>query len=183
MDGFLSNALANLIGTFVGAVLALAIALYLSSRDKKIRDRRLIQSVIDRLHRSRALRPNQTGGDGDSPAVTADREYCTKSILTTRERIAAVSDELSVRAKGFGGLEAMYLACLRYLSRGKRNPHNYVGELMRLREALVVQVDALCASDKELHRRLPGGADQDEDQDEVVELAPGSVGSPALSSQ
>jgi hypothetical protein len=179
MDGFLSNALANLIGTSVGAGLALATALYLSSRDKKIRDRRLIQSVIDRLHRSRALRPNQTGGNGDSPDVTADREYCAKSILATRDRIATVSDELSVRAMGFGALEKMYVACLRYLSRVRRNPNNYVDELMGLREALVVQINALCKSDKEMHRRLPGGADQDE----AVDLPPVSVGSRGLSSQ
>lgn len=174
MDGFWSNALANLIGTFVGAGLALLTAFYSSLRDKKERDRRLIQSVIDRLYRSRALRPDQAGDDGDSE----DRKFCTDSILATRDRIATVSDDLSVRAMGFRALEAMYVACLRYLSRVRRNPNNYVDELMSLREALVVQIEALCASDKEMHRRLPGGADQDE----AVDLAPASVGSPRLSS-
>ncbi len=159
MGGFWGNVIANLIGTFVGAGLALAIAQYLSSRGETMRDRRLVQSVIDRLHRSRALRPDQTGGQGDSPAISTDRQRCTESILTTRNRIAAVSDELSGRAKASGALDAMHLACLRYLSRVERDPHNYVDALMSLREALVVQVDALCASDKELHRRVPGGAD------------------------
>jgi hypothetical protein len=93
---------------------------------------------------------------------------------------------LSGRAKGFDALEAMHLACNRYLSRVDRDPNNYVDALLELREALVEQVDALCASDKELHKRSPGCADRKNlpgcaDGNEVMEFA--SLGSPGLSSQ
>lgn len=158
MDGFWGNTLASLIGTFVGAGLALASTQYWTWRGERMRDRRLLQSVIDRLYRSRALAPDQTGGHGNSDRIDQDRIRCTRSVIATRNRIATVSDELSGHAKGTAPLNTMYVACLQYLTRADRQPDNYVDALMALRHVLEAQVDVLCSSEKGLHYRDPGTA-------------------------
>lgn len=159
MDGFLGNLLATLVGTFLGAGLALWAAHAQAKRTDTVRDRRLTQSVIDRLYRSRALRPKQVGGVRGTEWDREDRKRCTASVITTRERIAYVSDELSVGAKASIELGRMHVACLRYLSREEREPAQYVSALMVLREALAKEVNALCDRDKQLQRRIPGAGD------------------------
>jgi hypothetical protein len=51
-------------------------------------DLRLPQALIDRLYRSRALRPNQVPRPLDTPEAREDERRCTKSVLTTRDLIA-----------------------------------------------------------------------------------------------
>jgi hypothetical protein len=156
MDGFLGNTLANLVGTFVGAALALWAALRSTKHAARERDRQLLQSVIDRMYRSRALRRDQYGGLGDSPQDWLDRERCARSVEVTRDRIAASSDGLSAGRPEVAILDNMHAACLRYMSHASRDPYNYVEALNILRAELLDQVEALCDENSTLTRRYPG---------------------------
>ncbi len=158
--GFLSNAAANLVGTLVGAGLAVWTAYIANSRSDRQRDRRLLQSLIDRLHWTRALRPNQVGGRGGSQRDAVDRDRCTRSIRKLRERIHVVRDGLSGRTAETPELDAMLLACLGYLRRETREPDDYVALLMRLRAALAREMDALCDKDQTLRRQVIGAGDE-----------------------
>jgi hypothetical protein len=138
---FVDNTLANVIGTFVGAALALLSTWWLRRRATKARERRILQGVLDRLYRSRAIRPGRCRPEGAlTPTERVDFERCARSIVDTRDRIAAVGDEIEMYAGVTPVLDAMYAHCLDYLDASETDHTRYVTELMELRSAL--EIDA-----------------------------------------
>lgn len=159
MGGFWENVASNVIGTFVGAGLALLTSYLVVRHGEAKNDTRLIQGLVDRLYRSRALRPNRPPVDYELPEIREDQRRCTKSVLTTRNRIAFVSDELSTHSQAFDELDRMHVACLRYLNAVDDEPSRYVDALMELRAELQPQLEQLCAATRGVQWREIGTAD------------------------
>ncbi len=159
MNEFWLGVGSNIIGTFVGAGLALLTSFLVVRRGERKNDVRLIQAVVDRLYRSRALRPGRVPGDYSLAAVQEDQKRGTKSVLATRNRIALTSDELSTHSHAFDELDAMHLACLRYLNAIEEDPSHYVESLMELRSELEPWLRRLCDQTPGVQWREIGTAD------------------------
>ncbi len=158
MGAFWESVASNVIGTFVGAGLALLTSFFVVRHGETKDDLRLLQGLIDRLYRSRALRPNQVAGP-DSPVDQENQRRSTKSILATRDRIAVTSDSLSGHSDAFDELDRMHIACLRYLNDVQDDPSRYISSLMTLRAQLEPEVARLCARYRALQWREIGAAD------------------------
>ncbi len=157
---FLADAAANLVGTFVGAVLAILSA-WAGYRIKQSRDEiRKLQRLIDRMYRSRALRPKPLTSRRYTPLNTEERGHyqtVTSAIFTIRHLIEDAANTFSPKAKATPVLDDMYAAVLEYLNAIEVDDRDYLNESMRLREALVAAQARL----KQLHAALvlrePGG--------------------------
>lgn len=158
MDAFWESVASNVIGTFVGAGLALLTSFFVVRYGETRNDLRLLQALIDRLYRSRALRPNQVATAFDTDARENERRS-TKSVLATRDRIAFTSDELSGHSDAFDELDRMLVACLRYLNDVQDDPSRYISSLMTLRGELEPEVERLCDRYRALQPRPIGAAD------------------------
>lgn len=159
MNAFWESVASNVIGTFVGAGLALLTSFFIVRHGETRNDLRLLQGLIDRLYRSRALRPNQVAVPFDTMEVRENERRCAKSVLATRDRIAFTSDELSGHSDAFDELDRMHVACLRYLNDVEDDPSRYISSLMTLRSELEPEVGALCARYGALKFRRIGAAD------------------------
>jgi hypothetical protein len=160
MGGFTSNLVANLLGTFVGAGLALYGSWWLERRSVAARERSQLQGLVDRLYRSRALAPSRVRLRPDEPlsaAEVTDRERCAESIIATRDRIGSIAEGLSVHIGAAPLLDRMYVSCLHYLVQAER-PARYVDELMTLRAEVVLLLDELSTAVPSLTMREPGTA-------------------------
>ena len=159
MADFMSNTVANLVGTFVGAGLALWSAWWLEQRRIASRELRLLQGLIERLHRSRAIAPGRTRASGPlTVKEQRDIDRCAQSVIATRDRIAAVRDELSVHQHAAEILERMFVYCLTYLDISDEVPESYVEALMALRRELASQLNELQQSVPSLVPKEPGTA-------------------------
>jgi hypothetical protein len=159
MVAFWESVASNVIGTFIGAGLALLTSFLVVRRGEEKNDARLIQSLVDRLYRMRALRPDRPAVDYSLPEIQEDQRRCTKSVLTTRNRIAYVSDELSTHSQAFDELDAMHVACLRYLNAIDDDPSRYVELLRDLRAELKPQLEQLCSGIRGVQFREIGTGD------------------------
>lgn len=159
MNAFWESVASNVIGTFVGAGLALLTTFFVVRHGETKNDLRLLQALIDRLYRSRALRANQVPGPFDTPEARENERRSTKSVLATRDRIALTSDELSGHSDAFDELDRMHVACLRYLNDVQDDPSRYIQCLMTLRSELAPEVERLCDRYHSLQRREIGAAD------------------------
>ena len=159
MGTFWESVAANVLGTFVGAGLALLTSYLVLRHNETRNDLRLLQALIDRLYRSRALRAGQVAVLQGTASDEDNERRSTKSVLATRDRIAVTSDELSSHSDAFDELDRMHLACLRYLNTVQEDRVGYVGALLRLRSELEPEVLALCARYPSLHYREVGAAD------------------------
>lgn len=159
MGTFWESVAANVLGTFVGAGLALLTSYLVLRHNETRNDLRLLQALIDRLYRSRALRAGQVAVLHGTASDEDNERRSTKSVLATRDRIAVTSDELSSHSDAFDELDRMHLACLRYLNTVQEDRVGYVGALLRLRSELEPEVLALCARYPSLHYREVGAAD------------------------
>jgi hypothetical protein len=159
VHGFISNLVANLAGTFVGVGLALLGTWWLERKYVASRERSQLQGLVDRLYRSRAIAPGRSRPRGGalSPAEETDRERCAQSVIATRDRIAAISERLTVYLDVVPVLDRMYVACLHYLERAEE-PTRYVDALMTLRADLVTHLDEVKALVPGLVMRDPGTA-------------------------
>lgn len=167
MNAFWESVASNVIGTFVGAGLALLTSFFVVRHGETKNDLRLLQALIDRLYRSRALRPSQVPGPFDTPEARENERRCAKSVLATRDRIAFTSDELSGHSDAFDELDRMHVACLRYLNDVQDDPSRYIESLMTLRSDLTPEVERLCSRYRALQWREIGAADL---RNRVVEL-------------
>jgi len=159
LETFWDGVLSNIIGTFVGAGLALMTSYLVVRHGETRNDLRLLQALIDRLYRSRALQAGQVPSPFESADEHENERRSTKSVLATRNRIAVTSDELSAHSDAFDELDRMHLACLRYLNTVQDDRSAYVAALLRLRAELEVEVVALCERYSALQYRDVGAAD------------------------
>ena len=159
MNAFWESVAANVVGTFVGAGLALLTSFLVVRHGETKDDLRLLQALIDRLYRSRALRANQTPAPFDTPEARENERRSTKSVLATRDRIAVTSDGLSGHSDAFDELDRMHVACLRYLNDVQDEPSRYIQSLEILRSELAPEVERLCSRYRALHAREIGAAD------------------------
>ena len=159
MNAFWESVASNIIGTFVGAGLALLTSFLVVRHGETRQDLRLLQGLIDRLYRSRALRSHQVELPLDSPAARENERRSTKSVLATRDRIAFTSDELSGHSDAFDELDRMHVACLKYLNDVQEDPSRYIASLMTLRAELEPEVERLCARYRTLQYREIGAAE------------------------
>lgn len=159
ISAFWSNVLANLIGTFVGAGLALLTNRMVMRNAARERELRLLQSIVDRLSRSRALTrpcdfPRRTSSLTDFEVV--DRDRCTLSVLGSRDRVARVIDELSSDSQALGPLNEMHAAFLDYLNHVEQHPEDYERALGLLGQRLSQEEQALARVYPDLALRAPG---------------------------
>ena len=159
MSAFWEGVASNVIGTFVGAGLALLTSFFVIRHSETRNDLRLLQALIDRLYRSRALRSGQLATPFDTPETRENERRSTKSVLATRDRIAFTSDGPSGHSDAFDELDRMHLACLRYLNDVQDDPSRYIAGLMTLRSELEPEIAALCMRYPTLHLREIGAAD------------------------
>ncbi|WP_143590732.1 hypothetical protein [Thermoactinospora rubra] len=160
MDDFISNAAANLVGTFVGAGLAFLTAWAVARRQQALSEISKLQRLIDRIYRSRALRkvPRTAARSAElNEYERADCERVTRSIFTIRSLIEDAANTFNAGASTVSVLDDMYGATLDYLNAIEIDDRNYINEVMRLREALLEGERRL----KQLHPKLvlrePGG--------------------------
>lgn len=162
MSGFWSNTISNLIGTFVGAGLALLTAWIIAKRNRARSEAQSLQRLVDRIYRSRAYWPRPVGPVRTNPlnaAEQADFERVTASILTTRELVERAANSLDPKRKSVAILDNMYVAVLKYLNATEVNACDYVNESMRLRKELMSSEQQLQKLHPKLIVREPGTAE------------------------
>jgi hypothetical protein len=165
MSDFLSNTVSNLVGTFVGAGLALLSAWGVARRERARSEIRRLQRLIDRVYRSRALVlvpdcPVQTSPLDD--LQQRDFQRVTASVLTTRDLIGGITDSLDAGRPVVAVLDDMYAATLKYLNTTEVDSRDYVNELMRLRNELFAGEQRLQQLHPKLVLREPGGVNPDD---------------------
>jgi hypothetical protein len=160
MSDFIGNALANLVGTFVGAVLAILTAWAAARRQQRMSEIGRLQRLIDRIYRSRALtkvpqavRRSTVLGEYER----ADLERVTGAVFIIRGLIEEAANTFDSRASAASVLDDMYVATLDYLNAIEVDDRDYVNELMRLREALLGGERRLKRLHPQLVLREPGG--------------------------
>lgn len=162
MSGFWSNTISNLVGTFVGAGLALLSAWIIAKRNQARSEVQSLQRLVDRIYRSRAYWPIPIGPERTNPLNVdeqADFERVTASMLITRELIEKAANSLDPKRKSIAILDDMYVAILKYLNATEVNACDYVNESMRLREELVLSEQQLKKLHPKLIFRAPGTAE------------------------
>jgi hypothetical protein len=150
LSGFWADVVANLIGTFAGAGLALLSSWVLSMRVARRRETRLLQSIIDRLARSRVFTHTDVGDHVGalSAGQVEDSRRSTESILASREHIGLAMSEFGADSDVRQALEDMYGACALYLHSVENDPNGYVRAICDLREVLG-------GMERELHQLRP----------------------------
>lgn len=159
MDGFLGNTLANVIGTFVGAALAIFSARYAEGRQKRSANFNELQRVVDRLADARALTkfPKSSPRTGPlSDYLRNDEMRVRSSVLNLRHMLGDAlhnisKDDLSVRH-----LREMQGACSRYLNYVESCPGDYENAVQHLRDRLRAGTHAIFRNDMMLKLREPG---------------------------
>jgi hypothetical protein len=162
MSGFWSNTISNLVGTFVGAGLALLSAWIIAKRGRTRSEAQSLQRLIDRIYRSRAYWPIPIGPVRINPLNAdeqADFERVTASILITRQVIEKAANSLDPKRKSVAILDDMYVATLKYLNATEIDACDYVNESMRLREELILSEQQLKGLHPKLIFRAPGTAE------------------------
>jgi hypothetical protein len=160
MSEFISDAAANLVGTFVGAGLALLTAWAVARRQQVASEISKLQRLIDRIYRSRALTKvpyaARRSANLDEYEI-ADLRRITGAIFTIRSLIEEAVNTFDSRAAAAPVLDDMYGATLDYLNAVEIDDRDYVNEVMRLREALLegeMRLKQICP---QLVLREPGG--------------------------
>lgn len=147
--------LPDLVVALFGAVLTVAIAVATYGVKIRLDEKRAIQSLINELHRRRALRPAVEGmvaGATDSD----DFVRVTSSITSIRDEIRRTRDRVRQVDRLQDPLSEMTRACNRYLTLSAARPDAYVIYVGDLRRTLTSSI-------QELARRQGG----------VVALEPG----------
>lgn len=157
---FLVDASANLLGTFVGAGLALLTAALVKRAEQRRAEMSRLQRLIDRIYRSRALTLKPTTSPRVAELSAEERGHfqrVTSSIFTIRNLVEEAAGTFHPKAPAVPVLDDMYAATLDYLNAIEFDNRDYLNESMRLREALIAGEARL----KRLHRSLvvrdPGG--------------------------
>lgn len=156
MNGWWLDLSGNLVGTFVGALLALLSAWWLRLRQQRRDDRRLLQNLIDGLHRKRAFRPVDVSGGELLDWDDEDVQGCIDSVLDARRRIEEAADRLSTSTDVGNALDDMHRECSSWLSRTRRRPGCYVVGLMELRARLLALEGNIVEAVPGLMLREPG---------------------------
>lgn len=137
--------LPDLIVAMFGAVLTVTIAVVSYFLKIRTDERRAIQSLIDELHRRRALRPGVAqlipgaAGSDDYVRVTSSISSIRDEVRTTRDRVRQVE-------KLQRPLSEMTRACNRYLSLSAAMPDAYANHLVDLRQSLTSSIHELATS-------------------------------------
>jgi len=159
MGDFLLNTSANLVGTFAGAVLAIATTWWFEKRGQRQSQVAHLQRVVDRLHRSRALAPDRSRVEGPLSELEAkDVDRCNLSVLEARARIATASEVLRSNSVVASELDGMYVDCLRYLETVEGDREQYLSHLRMLREGLDRRVAKISRVLPAVDYREPGTA-------------------------
>jgi hypothetical protein len=159
MSDFWSNTAANLVGTFVGAGLALLTALVVSRRERKLSEIQRLRRLIDRIYYSRAFRPLMDPPEKVDPLDEVDFKRTTDSVLITRRLIEDAANSVNPKRKSVEFLNSMYVAILYYLNETEEDPSSYQRELMRLRAELKEREQQLTQLYPQLTFKEPGGAE------------------------
>lgn len=150
-DSFVPDLLVALIGAFLTVAIA-----YLTYLLKVRHDEQLAaQSLINELHRRRALRPTLVRtipGAADSD----DFIRVHRSIATIRREIRSTRDRTRPVDKLQRPLSDMTRACNRYLSRSAASPDDYVIHLEELRHELADSIHTLVSAKRGLVALEPG---------------------------
>lgn len=137
MSDFWSNLAANLVGTFVGAGLAL-ISSHIATRNAARRaEAKRAQGIVDHISRARTFARTDYERSGPlSQAELDDLNRSTASILTIREHISRTLVEMRPVNPMIPILEDMFGACSLYLRSIEDDPSCYVRAIIDLRDAL-----------------------------------------------
>jgi hypothetical protein len=157
---FLVDASANLLGTFVGAGLALLTAALVKRAEQRRSEMSRLQRLIDRIYRSRALTSKPMTAQRVTPLDAEARGHfqrVTSSIFTIRNLIEEAAGTFHPKAAAVPVLDDMYAATLDYLNAIEVDDRDYVNESMRLREALIAGGARLKRLHGSLVVRDPGG--------------------------
>jgi hypothetical protein len=163
MSNFLSNTASNLVGTFVGAVLALLSALAVARRERARSEAQRLQRLIDRIYRSRALKPDRSRPLVKDVSLSDDKKAdlgrTTASVFITRDLIEEAANSIDPKRKSVAILDKMYVATLNYLDATEEKPSSYADGLMQLREELSSCEWQLRQLHPKLTFREPGSAE------------------------
>lgn len=162
MTGWAPDLLVNLVGTFIGALAALASGWWFRRRQQRRDETRLLQDLINVLHWKRAFSPANAAGDRTTSGWDEDdRTRCVSSVLDVRERIAEVANRMSVSRQVQPLLDDMQTRCIAWLSFVEQRPGDYVTGLVELRTRLLTLERAITDLQPGLELRDPGGGDVD----------------------
>jgi hypothetical protein len=157
MSGFWGNVIANLIGTFAGAGLALLSSWAITRRVARSNEAKLLQGTIDRLGRSRVFTHMDIEHSGAiSPEEEEDLRRSTESVLASRDYISRVITDLGIANPAVPILEEMHVACALYVRSIEEYPTEYVRALVDLRGVLLELERDLCRINTHLRLREPG---------------------------
>lgn len=145
----------DLVVALFGALLTVAIAVVTYGLKIHLDEKRAIQSLINELHRRRALRPAVEGlvvGAADSD----DYVRVTSSITSIREEIRRTRDRVRQVDRLQHPLSEMTRACNRYLTLSSARPDAYVIHAGELRRALTSSIQELARTQSGMVALEPG---------------------------
>jgi len=161
MDGFLSNTWANLVGTFVGAALAIFAARRAERRHRRSTDVNELQRVIDRLADARALTKFPKSRPRTHPlsaSAQEDEARVRLSVLNLRQMLADALHNISKDDPSLGHLRDMQGACSRYMNYVEVYPSDYENAVQHLRDTVLIGLHAIVAINRRLELREPGSS-------------------------
>jgi len=139
----------------IGAALTVFIALATYLVRARIEENRALQSLVNELHRRRALAP---GADVPIPGAASLDDYlrANASILSIKDEIRLVRDRVRDAEKLQEPLASMTRACNHYLEASSRYPERYAILLNELRAKVAKQVIALSRLRRAVRPLVPG---------------------------
>lgn len=139
----------------IGAALTVLIAFATYLLRLRLEEKRALQSLINELHRRRALVP---GPERIIPnaAEIGDFQWANASILSVRDEIRRTRDRVRQVDSRLIPLSAMTRACNRYLEQSAAAPPHYVLFLAALKHELEENVRALARARRGLKPLEPG---------------------------
>lgn len=159
MSGWWLDRSVNLVGTVVGALLALVSAWWRRRLQQRRDDGRLLQNLVDGLHRKRAFRQVPVSDDQLVEWDEEDLQRCVDSVLGARRCIEEAAARLSTSTEVRIAMGDMHSACNRWLRRTRRRPGSHVIVLMDLRARLLKLKGEIVDEHRKLTLREPGGGE------------------------
>ncbi|MEA1264078.1 MULTISPECIES: hypothetical protein [unclassified Microbacterium] len=146
----------DVVVAFVGALLTVLIALVTYMLKIRLDEKRAIQSLIDELHRRRAI------AEGPEPVIRGAEELpdfvrANASVVSMRTEIRSTRDRVRQVDSLQGPLSEMTRACNRYLELSAASPDFYARYLGDLRRELTPLVSQLAGSRRGIVAHQPGG--------------------------
>lgn len=147
----------DMVVALTSALIAIAIAIGTYILGVRRRERNALRSLIEEIHRRRALSPVTNVRRIRWAKRRGDFQRVTTSVLTLKDEIARTRELVREKPSVQTPLSNMRRACNRYLEMSERDPNGYYSLATMLRVELAGEITKLVLARGGLEFKQPGG--------------------------